>query len=442
MKRTIIMAAMAIALAAYAPEAQAQGFLKGLADKAKEKVKEKVEGTVGKVAGKVLPGNGKETTATKANAKNNGETVTTNGTYSNEDPFQIYVENLAAPVDPKDWQSRYTSNTVEADNVVFNSMDEAVKAFPPLPTVEQVFSQDIAPVKALVNYKHGVNVLLMAISNHNIEAVENAKRNGLGKSSVSGGQRAQMEKGAAQIFAFMQKHGIDPEKMSEKEMEDIIKKAVLSGELKLEGFGGVAVNAQYTEAQEQAMDKVQAKIEALNAKAEEAVMEGSMVTLNAFNIKDILAPLYEEIQAAWLTSDACKKVHDIEADIDKRALEYFDKHPNGGNGAILDYPDFWVQGRKQQNEIIRKFNTEQAEKWRKKLQDIYDKHLPTVKEIPAVEKDLEAIFTDKLDITYNTMKSNLSSCLMQWSMLYEILLMRSYDAPLVSTVLEEAKYSY
>lgn len=37
------MAAVAIALAAYAPEAQAQGFLKGLADKAKAKVKEKIE---------------------------------------------------------------------------------------------------------------------------------------------------------------------------------------------------------------------------------------------------------------------------------------------------------------------------------------------------------------------------------------------------------------
>lgn len=34
MKRTIIMAAVAIALATYTPEAQAQSFLKGLADKA------------------------------------------------------------------------------------------------------------------------------------------------------------------------------------------------------------------------------------------------------------------------------------------------------------------------------------------------------------------------------------------------------------------------
>lgn len=43
MKKLIIMTAVALSMAAYTPEAQAQAFLKGLADKAKEKVKEKVE---------------------------------------------------------------------------------------------------------------------------------------------------------------------------------------------------------------------------------------------------------------------------------------------------------------------------------------------------------------------------------------------------------------
>ena len=46
MKKMTIIAAVAIALTAFAPEAQAQGFLKGLADKAKDKVKEKIENKV------------------------------------------------------------------------------------------------------------------------------------------------------------------------------------------------------------------------------------------------------------------------------------------------------------------------------------------------------------------------------------------------------------
>ncbi len=46
MKKSFILAAVAIALTAFAPEAQAQGFLRGLADKAKEKIKEKVTNKV------------------------------------------------------------------------------------------------------------------------------------------------------------------------------------------------------------------------------------------------------------------------------------------------------------------------------------------------------------------------------------------------------------
>ena len=60
MKKMTIIAAVAIALTAFAPEAQAQGFLKGLADKAKEKVKEKitdkVDRSVEKAADNILDG--------------------------------------------------------------------------------------------------------------------------------------------------------------------------------------------------------------------------------------------------------------------------------------------------------------------------------------------------------------------------------------------------
>ncbi len=68
MKKSIIMAAIAIGFAAFTPEVQAQGFLKGLADKAKEKVKEKVtekvEQKVSNAADAVL--NGKKNKTEKA----------------------------------------------------------------------------------------------------------------------------------------------------------------------------------------------------------------------------------------------------------------------------------------------------------------------------------------------------------------------------------------
>lgn len=73
---------VALALTAYAPEVQAQGFLKGLADKAKEKVKEKVNNTVGnkvdETANSVLNGNkANKNNDAKASDKDENPTVNT-----------------------------------------------------------------------------------------------------------------------------------------------------------------------------------------------------------------------------------------------------------------------------------------------------------------------------------------------------------------------------
>ncbi len=79
MKRFFFLAAMAIALAAYAPEAQAQGFLRGLADKAKEKLKEKVsnkvEDKVGNAADDVLNGNASSKKGSKKSKEVDNEEV-------------------------------------------------------------------------------------------------------------------------------------------------------------------------------------------------------------------------------------------------------------------------------------------------------------------------------------------------------------------------------
>ncbi len=432
-------------------DVNAQGFLKGLADKAKDKVKEKIEkkvdNAVGNAADKVLNGKSK---GGKSEAKSNGKTndvirlkekygehdgfiYTTHGVYdAGEDPFQIYVEQLAAPA-TGDRSSIYTSNEVEADDVTFRTIEEAIKAFPPLPTVQQMLSQDAAPVKALENFSHGVSKLGETYSLHMVEATGAAKKKAAGKKGISS---AQMDNGAAQIFAYMQKHGIDPDKMSDKEMEALLKKAVMSGEIKIGGTG-FAIDPGYTEEQDEAVGKIGEKVDAILAKPNEFAKTEGFYSFDAFNLDKTLKPLYTEIQSAWLKSDACKQVYAIEKDIDKRAWEYFEKNPDKDkSGDGLEYPDFWVQGRKQQNEIIRKFNTEQSEKWRKVLQEAYDKYLPSVKEIPVVDKELEALLTDKNDLIYSTLKQHLATALMQWNLIYTTLLSKSYGVPLVSETFE------
>lgn len=435
-------------------DADAQGLLKGIANKAKAKVEQKVEGSVGKAAGKAIAGKSNAVKSeSKANVKsdngirlkekygeNDGYFVTTHGAFDNEkDPFLVYVEDLAAPDAPQDWHYADIDSDIVSDDVTFHSIQESIDAFPPLATTQQMLTLDEAPLKAIVNYYKGVNKLAVVFTENMIAATDKAKSKAAGKKGPSAAQRAQMDNNAAQVFAYMQKHNIDPEKMSDKEMEELMKKAVMSGEIKLSGMGGAfAIDPEYSEEQDEAINEVSKKVDAVNEKINEAAETEAIYTADAFNLEKKLKPLYAELQAAWLKSDACKQVQENERDIDKRASEYFEKHADyGNNGAVIKYPDFWVQGRKQQNEIIRSFNMEQVEKWRKVLQEIYDKHLPSVKELAAVDNELEATFPDKSDLIYNTLKQRLNNAFVLWNRMYQILLDRSYGAPLVCGVAEE-----
>lgn len=433
----------------FSASANAQGFLKGLAGKAKDKIEKKVEGAVDKVTGRSRNdksegdevsgkgGVGNSMRQKESYGKHDGYFATSRGVFDGDDPFQNYVEELAASQDPLNWRYDNISLEMEADLISFNSIDEAMKAFPSLPTAQQMLAHDTAPVKAIVNFNSGVDNYNNTVTMRMYDATEKAKRDNVVKKGLNGAAQAQMNNGAAQIFAFLQKNNIDPDKMSDKEMEALIKKAVISGEIKLENIntGGFVVDPGYSEKQDDAIDAVSDKIDAVIEKVNEAVRSEMTFGLNTLKVEKQLRPLYTEIQSAWLTSDASKQVHDIEMDIDKRAWDYFEQ-TNDNNGEDIEYPDFWKQGRKKQNEIIRNFNMQQEEKWYNVMKETYDKYLPLAKELAEVDKELESTFTDKTDLIYNTLKVNLSHAFSQWKMMYQLLLNRSYGAPLVSEVQE------
>lgn len=442
MRKLHIITAAALLLMGSTATASAQGFLKGLADKAKQKVKEKIEQKVEKTVDDtmdgVLDGKGKSTKSktTKAESTKSHANTTRSSYDADEDIFQRYVAELAAPEDPNDVSSPYTNNAVEADAMTFRSMADAIKAFPPLPTVEQMLSLDTAPVKALIGFAGGVNSLLEEI------IMQTNAANMQAKAKHGGGSGAQMGGGAAQILAYMQQHGIDPDKMSDEQMA-AMQQAIASGELKIDaaGSGAFAIDPGYSEEMEAAVGRVSDKVDAIMEKVNTTFQTEQGFSTDAFGLNAKLKPLYAEIQAAWLTSDACQRVKAIEQDIDARADEYFKQQPDyGASGTLQPYPDFWVQGRKQQNELIRGFNAAQAEKWRGVLLNAYEKYLPEVKAIVPVESELEGTFTDKMDLIYTMQKQHLATALMHWSTMYQLLLSHCYDMPLVSEVAEQNDY--
>lgn len=235
-----------------------------------------------------------------------------------------------------------------------------------------------------------------------------------------------------QIFMYLQSKGIDPEKKNDKEVEKIIKKAIQTGELKLDGVDGPIDPEMFKEDEkdEAKIDKLDTMIEALRNKVMSVASSGD--ASNAFGLRQKLSALHEEIQSAWTNSEACKQVYNIEKDIDQRALELFEKTHDDSR-----YPGFWVKGRKEQNAIINKFNMQQAEKWRKALQEVFDTYMPFFREIIEAEKELESAFPDKKDYKYAHYKQQINMVLTHWSILFYPVETMSYDMPLVYSVRED-----
>lgn len=423
MKKTIIMATVATMLVAYAPETQAQAFLRGLENKAKDRVLDKIEKNASKKKSAA------DTQSTKTN--NQEETSASQGSNApEEDLIKKFVDELAAPESNNFLGIKISDVKVdEQKETKFLSYADALKAFPALPTTDQLINYDVAPAQAIYDFKKGCIYHSNQVSEVLIVADQKAKQQIAAKRSASGAPQMNAAN-AMQMLQLMQKHGIDPEKASDKEMEAFVMKMIASGELNMGTVSG-AVDVNYSDAQNAVIDKIQGQIDALNNKVLDIVKKyGEDVYTYGHDKK--LRSLYSEQQAAWRGSDAYKQVYDIENDIENRAQSYLKNYPES-----VRLPEFWVSGRKQENAIIRKFNSENAEKWEKLFQEVYGDQLPLLNEFVATEKELEATFSDKQDLTYATLKQNLDTAFVQWMTFYTTVYSNTYGLPIVMTVSED-----
>lgn len=75
-----------------------------------------------------------------------------------------------------------------------------------------------------------------------------------------------------------------------------------------------------------------------------------------------LKELREKVKDEWLASDECKKINEMEADLQKRQREW--EVANGKQNELFTvYAPFFKEGRAKQNQLIAAFNKRTAEKW-------------------------------------------------------------------------------
>lgn len=424
-----------------ATEAQAQGLLRGLANKAKDKMEQKV--------GQALIGNKKnvETTNTSVSTSSNraaadaDDDMGVKGVGDIDFTTQL-LQKLAAPTRISDVKNAFTEahiDIVNDETKVFKpyaNISEAIQMQPGLPTVAQILSQDETVVKTDMEIFNRSSATLNSIIEHTGNAVLKAKTKLSKGGTTTSAQRAMMNESAAQIFQLMQKHNIDPEKTSEKEMEAFVMKCIASGELKLPNTGGV-INADYDEKQEEVIDKVSARLDVLNERVQEALFDDNKMSTIA---RTFHKELYSELQKSWETSETFKQVYELESDIDNRLNEFLSKHPDRGNdGAVIKYPAFWVEGRKKENALINQFNASNAETWHKLMKENYDKCVPNLKDLQELETELDAVFPDKDDVTYVTLKQNIATNYLHWMTMLQTAIECCYDMPLVETLEEEGQ---
>lgn len=445
MKKIFAIITTALLILCIAPSANAQ-LLKKLGDAAKSAAENAVSSAVSKIPGKKQNTKPETSATAESNTKdtkakvpalfgaNQNEIVTTHGTYpEGTDPFLEFVDNLGSTAT----FDRYENNFPEVEKIQeknFTSISEAAKAYPMLPSSEQLVNQDPAPAKDFMEFsgtatKFAGYYTNLSVSAIKIEANANSK---LKKATPA--QMAQVQGTAMEMYNLMLKNGIDPEKMSEAELMEFMKQKAASGELKLPE--GLSASDIVVEEEASEHDILSSKIDDFSDRVEKALMKKT-AEMGISGISESLKSLYTEIQTSWKDSDAYKKVYDIEKDIDQRTLEYFKNHPDyGNNGAVLVYPPFWVEGRKNENAIINDFNMANAGKWLNYLQTELNSYLPLLEEMAELDSEIDEKFPNKEESDNLILKCNLSNAFMNLSTLVNSVLDKSYVMPLVSGVTE------
>lgn len=415
MKKMIAGVALASLMCVSAPQAGAQSLL----DKAKKAVGDKVEGAVGAGLGKLM--GGKQQSQNQAPKKQASLTVdsqgfprTARGVYDKgDDPYQIYVDALNEGTFRDYYYDAYKELTDmggDKSSFIFKSINEAVAAYPGIPTARQmaITSERRASAEALRNYDKGVSSYQIIDMVEQANDVRVAASKASPKSSDNG---AAMQKA---VFDGAKKLGKSPEQLTETEIMSILEGMDTSS------LSAVASTATNGEEFDSIIDRISAILDrAMSAN----------VTIQ--KVERSLNQIVPEMNAAWNDSEARQQVYDNEADIDKRILSYWDQTHKE------DYPEFWKEGRREQNAIIDKFNIQQAVKWRKVLQAELEPYIAMLQDIAATDADLESCVTDRSLLDYSIARQQLNSAFL---MVYQVVInatQYAYAVPLVSNTVEE-----
>lgn len=428
MKKFQILLAAAIFTFCGAGTASAQAFLKGLADKAKDKVKEKVEAKVGAKIGKAIgaPKGAKDLAPVAPKPSPNAKTassVTNSGSITTDiaDDNEIYKWRSGEYFDLELANTVYIDGfekekRIKKSSLKFNSTLDMLNALPAVPTVRQIldFDYDNHSADNLIHYAlaHDEYVQQQIQKGEEIGlkmATEGLKRSGATASSgsIMPASNALTDK----MLEAIMKSGLNPETASEEEMMKVAI-SVISKEMGvpeaemaklmalaqtnpdaataqlMKKYSTVAKklgaiqkeNAQFVQESDETLDKIVQLGEELGTMASDE--EFNNVRIRGVKMHEELNTYANELLVQWTTSETLAKINAMEEELSAKTDAYLKAHNMNYND---EAPDFWVEGRKQQNALIDAFNEKLAEQWRTKIQENIDFLKPYAFRIADIE---------------------------------------------------------
>lgn len=365
-----------VSLFAYAPQADAQGLLKGLADKAAKKVGDKVEKKLGgtKVGSAIST---VRTLANGASTTSGGESVASDAGYA-QVPDE-YPEFLAPSADGQDYWS-FEAEEMNIPTLSFTTWADARKAWPAVPTAAQL-QDEAAMRKFYTDYMAFQKGLEQMAARRTMQSAElgmamRAMGPGVVGHQVSAEQRAYVDRMMAAVMQLPAAERDKIEAMAEndengektlvylKAHHPDLYKTIMTAPSKVQPVND---NEERLNQYSDIMDKVQvlndktaARYEAMTQISMASLMSGEATSMMQGPGAE-LTKLRQEIVADWVKSEECAQVKAMEEALNKRWAEWEKANPQYDKFAAQ--PPFWTEEREKQNAVIDSFNKKVAERW-------------------------------------------------------------------------------
>ena len=421
---------MLSALLCLSVQINAQGLLKSLKNKAVNALTEKV---VNKVKGTEQPKSSAAPATTEAPS------------FSESESEGSYAKRLG-PSEEDSWALAGSVGYDEDKDVLklkFTTYKDALNAIVPLPSAEQVAKDQLSDFKAKQSQVE------MAIAAFNDETMQKAAASTFLTSELSHQLQADRAKDAqklksaeaslkqpspAELMQALKDAGLNIEDATEEQIE----KAVIPLLAKKNGMS-VAEMQKLADKEKEAQGKGEGidRIADIASEISDLTMnlQSSMVSnqTSADGIENELKALRIEMIQAWQNSPECAQVEQMEQELSKKIHAWMNENDKGWND---DMPAFWVEGRKAQNAVIDKWNTQQAEKWNAVIKKHIDAAMTDAQKFVSLADELQTLKNDNADAGYKLSYNEAQRACMTLGaiMLRPLLLMPAYslDMPKVS----------